>query len=884
MAYKIRYEDECARANKMPKKNVTEVVNSGLCTSCGVCQGVCPLKVITFQLRKGLLLPIVGNYCNLCGLCYAVCSGREIDYDNLNIELFRQVPNDVLMGNYLKIGVGHSTNDTLRYKASSGGVVTSLLLLALEEGIIDAAVILDMNKDNPLQTKPIIARTREEIVSATGSKYTSGPIGKMIPEMIKNEGRYAVVGLPCAIAALRKAELYIKKLRERIVLHFGLFCQTMISYKGLDFWFRVNKINFQDVIGLSYRGYGWPGGMTVKLKDGENKFYPLPLYWRFLQNFTPKRCTLCTDALADFADISFGDAWLPEFAGDKKGTSIFVVRSQVGKELIELAIRKGKIEVGDATRDMVLQSQRKTLKFKKQGYSYRAKILSCLARKVPIYTGGFIQDGHSSYIRSINFYLKRWLFQRKVLWPLIFYWAISVYPWLLRIIRASLSRILTPFLQLLVILNRLTPRYLNRSKAVRNVLIINQADMLNKGDAAILAGTIKLVNKSFPNASIAVVSHTYEVDKSRCPVKVVPSYQFARARATVALLSFAIFYRLTSSLKIFRLPIFRRVANETLIEYAKADLVIHRGGDNLTEDYGIPYLYFESILIGILLRKPIIILGESIGPFNIKTSKCLAKAILNNVDVIVTREKKSVENLHKLAVSKPKIFTLPDVAFVLQPSDRERLRFLLHSENLEKLKKPVIAVSVSALIARYGFAKVPEDQKVSHLITAMADVIKYYQEKLGASFVFIPHVIGEGNDDRIISRQIVNALKDRNDIYVIQGEYSHEDFKAFLAEYADLFIGARMHANIAAISVGVPTLALAYSQKTHGIIGEIIGLSNYIVDVRQVSDGDELLAEMISKIDMLWNCRDIVTKELTERMIEVKEKVWKNAEILRKEL
>jgi len=149
--------------------------------------------------------------------------------------------------------------------------------------------------------------------------------------------------------------------------------------------------------------------------------------------------------------------------------------------------------------------------------------------------------------------------------------------------------------------------------------------------------------------------------------------------------------------------------------------------------------------------------------------------------------------------------------------------------------------------------------------------------------VYIAVTIDDGLKEDVTS-QIVDRLEDRAGTYVIQGEYSHEDFRAFLAEYAELFIGARMHANIAAVSVGVPTLALAYSQKTHGIIGKMLGLSDFIVDVRQVRDGDEFLAEMISKVNMLWERRSIVKKDLSKRVTKVREKAQMYIEVLRGDL
>ena len=53
--------------------------------------------------------------------------------------------------------------------------------------------------------------------------------------------------------------------------------------------------------------------------------------------FTPDGCNVCSDHLAELADISFGDAWLPEFEVDKLGTSIAISRTKLGEEFLAKA-------------------------------------------------------------------------------------------------------------------------------------------------------------------------------------------------------------------------------------------------------------------------------------------------------------------------------------------------------------------------------------------------------------------------------------------------------------------------------------------------------------------------------------------------------------------
>ena len=52
---------------------------------------------------------------------------------------------------------------------------------------------------------------------------------------------------------------------------------------------------------------------------------------------------MCTDAVCELADISFGDAWLPELSNDKIGTSLVISRSETGEEVLRNTKSKMKL-------------------------------------------------------------------------------------------------------------------------------------------------------------------------------------------------------------------------------------------------------------------------------------------------------------------------------------------------------------------------------------------------------------------------------------------------------------------------------------------------------------------------------------------------------------
>lgn len=126
----------------------------------------------------------------------------------------------------------------IRYNSSSGGLITQLLIFALEECIIDGAQVTRMKNDNPLEPEPFIARTKEDIIGASTSKYCPVPANIALKEIIdsKKGEKFAVVGLPCHMHAIRKAEQINKKLSEKTVLHVGIFCGHSSNFLGTKLW------------------------------------------------------------------------------------------------------------------------------------------------------------------------------------------------------------------------------------------------------------------------------------------------------------------------------------------------------------------------------------------------------------------------------------------------------------------------------------------------------------------------------------------------------------------------------------------------------------------------------------------------------------------------
>ena len=410
----------------MKNKTIEQISGEGLCTGCGTCAGLCPQNAITMVIdrKQGIYLPrLEREKCSECGICFKACPGHSVDFNTFNREIFGSKVKDILLGNYLNLYTGFSTDNTLRYHSASGGLVTAILIFALGEGLIDGALVTRMSVENPLNPEPFIARTREEILSAARSKYCPVPANMALKEILQaGEGeRFAVVGLPCHLHGLRKAGILNDSLKRKIVLHFGLFCNHTPAFTATDYILHKVKIRREAVKNLEYRGEGWPGKMKINLK---NKEILLDKYWDkgFGTLFSPWRCLLCSDAVSELSDISFSDAWIGEYSTDKVGTSLIISRSEMGEELLNNALDKGVISVAPITRKKVIWSTRQVAKFKK-GVPARFSILKRMGRQVPEYDMTFLKPGVNAYLSSLQCYFRMYLGKRRFLWGIL--WDLS---------------------------------------------------------------------------------------------------------------------------------------------------------------------------------------------------------------------------------------------------------------------------------------------------------------------------------------------------------------------------------------------------------------------------------------------------------------------------
>jgi colanic acid/amylovoran biosynthesis protein len=401
------------------------------------------------------------------------------------------------------------------------------------------------------------------------------------------------------------------------------------------------------------------------------------------------------------------------------------------------------------------------------------------------------------------------------------------------------------------------------------ILFIGATYTNNRGSAAMLISAKRALKESIPDAHFALLTPFPESDQMLCKDE---DLEIIGDKGGYALLT-----RLLKALA-FRAAHFEIKSDRVLNSLKCADIIIDLSGDGFTDNggYSNSLLSCYDIIISKIIQKPFVIYAQSIGPFKSLPTKMLSRYCLNHVDVLTVREEITKKYLEEIGVKN--VHLTADSAFLLEPCSPEEVRDICCKENVDIGVRPIFGVSVSQHIfeleVRQSGPGAPSDTRY---IRTMVNMVDYLKERYNAQIIFIPHVTNESReiDDRYVANAIYNCCKCKDRIILVNTHYSPQEMKGLIG-LCDIFIGARMHANIAATSMNVPTLSLSYSHKSLGIM-KMLEMENYVIDYRAMD-----LKEITNKIDEIWEKRKLLQTMLLEKNKMVKKQSGKNTEFVKK--
>lgn len=242
------------------------------------------------------------------------------------------------LGEYIKIYLARSKDpEVIKRKPASGGAVTTLLLYMLDEGIVDAVVVA--KKIRGLQGEVIVARRKEEVLEATGSRWSVVPFTLKLKDTLLSSdiGKAALVGLPCQAQYLyqvRNYPLLETDFSEKIGFIISLFCiGTFATEAFLAYMHRVKGIPPEKIYNVKFKN----GSLIVLYEKGE-----LELSIDEILPYMQLGCLVCPDYTGVFADLSAG------VSEHNPGYTVLITRNSEADRLVRNATEKGYLELREA--------------------------------------------------------------------------------------------------------------------------------------------------------------------------------------------------------------------------------------------------------------------------------------------------------------------------------------------------------------------------------------------------------------------------------------------------------------------------------------------------------------------------------------------------------
>jgi coenzyme F420-reducing hydrogenase beta subunit len=278
------------------------------------------------------------------------------------------------IGNVVSVYAGYSKDEEIRSAASSGGIVSAILIHLLETKKIDGALVSKIvPRNGKLSSETIIATSREEILSHAGSSYVDIPITTGLKKIEEFYGKVAVVSVPCYISALDKMCRKSAELNSKIAYKIGLFCGGNVKFSLYEMVLRQHNISEGDVLGIFSQRSHIKGNMIVTLKSGEEIKIPFHHFnvYRILGYHCKPHCIQCDDHTSESADISVGDIFFREYKKRKVKHSSVICRTGSGERVFREMIEKNKVFAEELDIVWFFQAVKKALMFRKNLTSRR---------------------------------------------------------------------------------------------------------------------------------------------------------------------------------------------------------------------------------------------------------------------------------------------------------------------------------------------------------------------------------------------------------------------------------------------------------------------------------------------------------------------------------
>jgi len=374
-----------------------------------------------------------------------------------------------------------------------------------------------------------------------------------------------------------------------------------------------------------------------------------------------------------------------------------------------------------------------------------------------------------------------------------------------------------------------------------NILITHAYSTDNNGDEAILRSQIDTLLRLKPDAKITILTANQHLKSAKGPGKTSELHSLfffafyysknpiTRTMNTLLILITTLMWGLVFHLfRINALWIAPKAIRPTLTAYLKSNIIITVGGgyingrNSLTSTLTL-IIQLHSIFIAYLLRKPIVLYSQSIGPLSNWFQRKITSFTLKKANIIFARENITSTTLAKIGIPQHLIHRSADAAFELHlPVNSQKKSF--HIPKIEN--KLTIGITVRKWLTK---------DKQEQFLSELAKFIDILTEKHNAHILLIPQVTSDyhNDDDRVQQRIIMHYVHNTSGVTNITQKC---DLNTLLSIYSqlDYLVGTRMHSVILSLIHHIPCIAIQYEPKTLGIMMDM-KQERYVVNIEDVT-------------------------------------------------
>jgi coenzyme F420-reducing hydrogenase beta subunit len=397
----------------MARFSIVDVVGNDVCIGCGACRVATRGRIDIAMNEHQMFLADLGGASSLdLELADRVCpfSDAGRDEDVIAADLFGSnlKHHEQKTGYYHSLRVGRlQSNDVVR--SSSGGLTTYLLGQLLNAGEIDGVIHVGESGKSGVLFSYSVSETRNDLEGRRKSQYYPCQFSDVMLAVRGNGKRYAIVGVPCFIKASRLLTEQDAVLKKQLVYHVALCCghlksaafaEAMAWQLGIaphdlaqvDFRWKVEgkPANSYSFGAIAKSDRTWRTAQSGSLLGGN---------WGHAM-FQLKGCEFCDDIFGETADICFGDAWLPRFDGEWRGTNILLSRNAFLDSFLTAGAERKDIWLGNLSVDDLVTSQAGSFRHRWFGVSVRLAAAQKRGQHVP-------HKRKNSYLRKVSLLHRR---------------------------------------------------------------------------------------------------------------------------------------------------------------------------------------------------------------------------------------------------------------------------------------------------------------------------------------------------------------------------------------------------------------------------------------------------------------------------------------------